>query len=66
MNGNTRRVLNGWLNLTITERLDFMTASREYSESSENGKRAITENTRDAVMKMDTGPLGSTCRCCGR
>jgi hypothetical protein len=66
MNEKTRRVFNGWLNLTIGERQELEAAIRRYNTSTESEQRQLRESTRSSVMKMDTGPLGTVCSCCGR
>ena len=66
MNDKAKRVFNGWLNLTIGERQELENAIRRFNTTTVEERRRLLESTRDSVMKMDTGPLGSGCACCGR
>lgn len=66
MNDKTQRVFNGWLALTEAERRDFADAERRYVQSTGAGRQQIQESTRSSVVKLQTGPLGQTCPCCGR
>ena len=66
MNDKARRVFNGWLALSDSERNEFDAAAREFRTSTESTKREVRESTRNRVEKMDTGPVGGPCVCCGR
>jgi hypothetical protein len=66
MNDKTRRVFNGWLSLSDSERVEFDAAVREFRTAAESTKRELRESIRSKVEKMDTGPVGSPCACCGR
>ena len=66
MNDKTRRVFNGWLELSATEREEFAKAVREYNAETFTKQRELRESTQDRVMKMQTGPLAPGCPCCGR
>jgi hypothetical protein len=66
MNDKTRKVFNGWLNLTIGERQELQAAILRFNTSTDSEQRQLRESVRDSVMKMDTGPLGGRCACCGR
>lgn len=66
MNDKTRRVLNGWLHLTPDERKDFDNEVRRYQQSGAADQRHLSESIDTAVNKMQTGPMGGTCACCGR
>lgn len=66
MNEKTTRVFKGWLELTDDERRLLSDAIRQYSEKTSSGKQVLKEEVRASVTKMQTGPLGPTCPCCGR
>jgi hypothetical protein len=66
MNNKTTRVFNGWLHLSLDERREFDEALRQYRASTDYQQRNLREATEGIVTKMQTGPLGETCRCCGR
>jgi hypothetical protein len=66
MNDKTKRVFNGWLALTTAEREEFEKAVREYNTSTSTKQQQLRESSSDRVMKMQTGPLGQGCACCGR
>lgn len=67
MNEKTNKVFNGWLALTTDERQEFQKAVRDYIEQPESGKMKIRESvSKTAGTRMETGPLGRGCPCCGR
>jgi hypothetical protein len=66
MNDKTRRVLNGWMALNATERADFERAVRDYNTTSYTKQEELRESVHDRVIKVQTGPLGQGCPCCGR
>jgi hypothetical protein len=70
MNDKIRRVVNGWLNLSPEERREFQETIRQYNEATDSRKTEIRESLRkslrESATKMETGPLGSPCVCCGR
>lgn len=66
MNEKTERVFNGWLALSATERAEFDRAVRDYNNGSTSKQQEIRESTREHLTKMQTGPLGHPCACCGR
>jgi hypothetical protein len=69
MNEKTRRVFNGWLNLTPDERREFQDAIRQYNDATEPRRTEIRESIRKRASdaRMETGPLGGgVCACCGR
>jgi hypothetical protein len=66
MNEKTTRVFNGWLALSEAERSEFEKAVREYNATPMEKRARLRESTRDHVTKMQTGPLGQGCPCCGR
>ncbi len=66
MNNKTERVFSGWLALTPVERAELEKAVREFNAGSISKQQELRESTRDHLTKMQTGPLGSSCPCCGR
>ena len=67
MNDKTTKVFNGWLALTTDELQEFDKAVRDYKEQAEPGKLKIRESIhKTATTRMETGPLGRGCPCCGR
>lgn len=66
MNHKTERVFNGWLALSEAEREEFKKAKKEYKEATLAKQQQLRESSRDRVVKMQTGPLGQGCPCCGR
>lgn len=66
MNDKTKRVFNGWLALSATERDEFEKAVREYNASTSTKQKELRETFSDRVQKMQTGPLSQGCACCGR
>jgi hypothetical protein len=66
MNDKTTRVFNGWLNLSEPERAEFRDAMQEYVAGAAGVKKRLAEDSRSVITKMQTGPLGGTCACCGR
>jgi hypothetical protein len=66
VNDKTNRVFNGWLTLSEAERVEFRDAMQKYVSGTSEIKKRITEDSRSVITKMQTGPLGGTCACCGR
>ena len=66
MNEKVTRVFNGWLALSDSERAELQKAIGEYLENDNLGKRILVEKVEALVTKMQTGPLGGSCPCCGR
>jgi len=61
-----KKVFNGWLGLTAEERREFETAIRDYNNAADSRRVDIRESVRKSATRMETGPLGSGCPCCGR
>jgi len=66
MNDKTRRVVRGWMHLTPDERKEFETEGQRYQRSGAAEQRNLSESIDAVVNKMQTGPMGGTCACCGR
>jgi len=65
MTNKAQIVLNGWLQLSQAERQEFAAAVAEYNAGTQQ-KRTVLSESSQRVMKMETGPLGHGCPCCGR
>ena len=59
-------VVRGYLNLNNTERSEFASTVNEYIHGNEQARDRIVREARGKVIKMDLGPVGSPCTCCGR
>lgn len=66
MNEKVTRVFNGWLKLSESERAELQNAIREFLEKDNSGKRLLIEKVESSATRMQTGPLGGSCPCCGR
>jgi hypothetical protein len=66
MNDKTTRVFNGWLQLTFSEKQEFDAEVRRYQGALDPEKHRMREAYSGHVLRMQTGPLGNTCPCCGR
>ena len=65
MEGVVAQVLKGWLTLTNAEKREFISFTEQYERSGTLSQEALYETVRSTI-KLHTGPLGDTCRCCGR
>jgi hypothetical protein len=59
-------VVRGYLNLDTAQRAEFVTKVNEYINGNQATKDRIVKESRSPVIKMDMGPLGGICKCCGR
>lgn len=66
MNEKTKLVFRGWLELTADEQQQLSHAIRQYNEKLFSEQRALQADLHKSVTRMQTGPLGQTCPCCGR
>jgi hypothetical protein len=77
MNEKIRLVLSGYLALSSEDRRKFVEEINRYINATEAGKRQIESDLKTNVLKeqdsmrkagarMETGPLGGGCPCCGR
>jgi len=66
MNDKTRLVYRGFTELSATERSELVKAVNEFIEADPAKRVAINESLGNTVSKMDLGPMGGTCPCCGR
>ncbi len=66
MDRNVAWVVRGYLNLNDDQRAEFLDAINEYNRGNVATKDRINRESRNRVTRMDMGPLGSACACCGR
>lgn len=69
MDNKTSVVLKGWLDLSSSQKKEFLDAINKYEEASEMRKSAILEDLRKTASagKVSVGPYSSQkCPCCGR
>lgn len=66
MTDKTRQVLNGWVKLTDSEKRDFDAEVQKFQRSGELQRKDLRESFRAGIERMETGPLGGGCACCGR
>lgn len=66
MSESVDRVLNGFINLSPNERRQFIEKLNRYERGNDFSKRTLRESVRASVTKMQTGPHGGGCECCGR
>ena len=59
-------VFNGYLKLTTAERSELVKAINEYVESGTEKQASVMAENFSHVAKMDIGPMGGSCPCCGR
>jgi hypothetical protein len=59
------QVLQGWMSLSSAQKREFASFIERYEKSGTISQESLTESVRSAT-KLHTGPLGDTCRCCGR
>ena len=65
MERRARRVFRGYLELSNFERKEFEDAVEEFRRGSESTRKDLRTNVEREV-RMDTGPVGTGCPCCGR
>ena len=63
---NASRVLFGYSQLTDSERTEFDNEAQRFRNSLPTARKDLRESFRGAVEKMDLGPVGTGCVCCGR
>ena len=66
MSDSVNRVLNGFLNLSQSERQEFIRKINEFQQGNDFSRRTLRESVNASVTKMQTGPHGGGCECCGR
>lgn len=66
VNRKTGRVLFGYAELTDAERAEFDAEAERFRRSAVTLRKDLRESFRGAAEKMDLGPAGTGCPCCGR
>ncbi len=66
MDNKVAQVLQGYLQLTESQKSEFQKSLQEFSQGGEFTKRVFRESVNASVTKMQTGPHGGSCPCCGR
>lgn len=59
-------VINGFMGLSNFQQKKVIRRINEYQEKRSEDQRRLRENVRRSVTKMQTGPHGPSCPCCGR
>ena len=66
-NEDVRLVFKGWVNLSERERREVIDLIGEYQRGSDTDQRRLRESAnRERAVKMEIGPLGNPCPCCGK
>ncbi len=66
MNDRTNLVYKGFTELNLSEREELIKAVNEFINADAQKRTAINESLGNIVSKMDLGPMGGSCPCCGR
>lgn len=66
MKVSVARVLNGFLKLNNAEREEFIRELNGFQQGSDVLRKSLTESVTASVTRMQTGPHGDRCECCGR
>ena len=66
MDTKVAKVLQGFLQLSDAEKTEFQKSLRDFAQGTDVVKRQLRESVNASVTKMQTGPHGGTCPCCGR
>lgn len=66
MDNKVAQVLQGYLQLTDTQKAEFQREFQGFNQGGEYTKRVFRESVNASVTKMQTGPHGGSCPCCGR
>jgi hypothetical protein len=66
MDTKVAKVIQGFFQLTDAEKKEFQKALSEFAQGTDLAKRQLRESVNASVTKMQTGPHGGTCPCCGR
>ena len=64
MTDNTVVVFHGFLNLSMREKMELVTAINEYFDSI--NREPIREANEKSFSEMNIGSAGKPCKCCGR
>jgi len=63
MSSKVDKVIRGWLELSEDEKRSFDDFLRKYKEGGYSQKSQLRESV---FHRLQSGPLGSSCPCCGR
>jgi hypothetical protein len=63
MTDNTRRVLNGFIELSDDEKQEFVDELQKWSDLDFSERSRYQERVQKSV---DLGPLSGACPCCGK
>ncbi|MGA0588852.1 hypothetical protein ACO2Q2_17285 [Dyella sp. KRB-257] len=66
MDNKVAQVLQGFLQLTDAQKAEFQKELQGFSQGGDYTKRVFRESVNASVTKMQTGPHGGSCPCCGR
>ena len=66
MDEKVARVLNGFIALSDAQKEQLIGALNEFRRGNDLVKRQLRESVTASVTKMQTGPHGGGCPCCGR
>ena len=64
MTDNTAVVFHGFLNLSMREKMELVTAINEYFDST--NREAVREANEKRFADMNVGSDGKPCKCCRR
>ena len=60
------KVVRGWISLSESERREFQRFVEQYERGDMRMQGSLRESVYSSVTKLQTGPLGGTCPCCGK
>jgi hypothetical protein len=66
MSTKSELVIHGFLNLSSNEQKEVLDKIREYERSSEETKKSIKSSDDATFSRINLGPIGTACSCCGR
>lgn len=66
MDDKTKLVLNGFVNLDDDQRTELINEMNEWLKLNSVQKSSSKYGIKEAVQKIDLGPLSKSCPCCGR
>jgi hypothetical protein len=66
MNKRTETVFHGFLALDDQEQADLIDQIKKHFNQPEDMRESIHKAVRRGEIKMNLGPLPTTCVCCGR
>lgn len=66
MESEVAKVIRGWISLSASERREFQSFVEQYERGGSAAQESLRESVYSSVTKLQTGPLGGTCPCCGK